>query len=678
MHLLERALSTAKHFAVFPVSPNGKRPLFSKAEGGRGVLDATRDPDQIRAWWTATPDANIGIHPAATGWLVVDLDIKPDVDGRVTWTENFGGLDDTFTVETPSGGLHLYYRLGFLDDAPGPSRGRLGPGVDVRCHNSYVLAPGSVVDGKPYRVIGKRAAAPVPAPVLQRSGEVLARAENAGEWLVDPDLPRNVDRARRYVADLEADECEGARSDSAYRYAAQLREFGCSEETTAALLEQWNARLAVPLPDDRLAGTVANAYLYAKRPAGALGLDTLTTFGADILAQCRPPGATLADLGKEDRTEPAGTATSGWPLFTPAEADAQPVPSWTIDEVIPSDGIAILYGPRSSLKTFVALDMALCIATGRPWGRPADGHEIINAGPVVFAAGEGAGRFRFRRQAWEQSRGVTLGAEFMFSDRLPRLGDEAEVVAFIQALKPLKPAAVFLDTLTRAMSGLDENKAPDHAMAYDAVSAIQRHLGCPVILIGHTGKDVGQGLRGSSVLPDNVDTMLLVEREGDRVAVKVTKQKDGRDDFKPWTFKLRQLDSERLTLEPISPDQIKSAKRIEADYRRAVAVDVLCRVSARTMVAAHLAEAMATAMAPDDGPVPDSGPLLLWLKGDGAAVLADRLASSKPLEFFAGAPPTGGIDFLPEMGDTGGAPVRAPSTTPGGLAPAGGPFRSRK
>lgn len=59
--------SSAKPRYVFPVKPWAKEPL-----GGHGHIDATVYPDQIRTWWTATPDANIGLHLAKSGLVALD------------------------------------------------------------------------------------------------------------------------------------------------------------------------------------------------------------------------------------------------------------------------------------------------------------------------------------------------------------------------------------------------------------------------------------------------------------------------------------------------------------------------------------------------------------------------------------------------------------------------------
>ncbi|KYH44743.1 bifunctional DNA primase/polymerase [Branchiibius sp. NY16-3462-2] len=58
---------------VFPCVVEGKRPLTR-----RGFLEASSDPEQVAAWWSRTPNANIGIPTgAASGVVVVDVDVQP-------------------------------------------------------------------------------------------------------------------------------------------------------------------------------------------------------------------------------------------------------------------------------------------------------------------------------------------------------------------------------------------------------------------------------------------------------------------------------------------------------------------------------------------------------------------------------------------------------------------------
>src|SRR4051812_46368242 len=67
--LANAALWYAEHgWPIFPLRPHGKTPLTA-----HGFKDATTDTGTVRDWWTATPDANIGV---ATGVLfdVIDVD----------------------------------------------------------------------------------------------------------------------------------------------------------------------------------------------------------------------------------------------------------------------------------------------------------------------------------------------------------------------------------------------------------------------------------------------------------------------------------------------------------------------------------------------------------------------------------------------------------------------------
>lgn len=130
--------------------PKGKRPLFRKAHrdgepechgecgrDGHGFYDATTDVDKVRAWWRATPQANIGL-PTGLLFDVIDVDLPagyfslgemraddvlPTIHGRVI---------------TASGGTHLYIR----PDGDGNATGIL-PGIDWRGRGGYVVAPPS-------------------------------------------------------------------------------------------------------------------------------------------------------------------------------------------------------------------------------------------------------------------------------------------------------------------------------------------------------------------------------------------------------------------------------------------------------------------------------------------------------------------------------------------------------
>jgi hypothetical protein len=92
---------------IFPLRPGGKEPLTT-----HGVKDATRDPKQIRAWWTRWPDANIAVACGRDSICCLDIDSKGNARGEhYAAAAQAAGLLDGWIAElsTPSGGRHLWY-----------------------------------------------------------------------------------------------------------------------------------------------------------------------------------------------------------------------------------------------------------------------------------------------------------------------------------------------------------------------------------------------------------------------------------------------------------------------------------------------------------------------------------------------------------------------------------------
>lgn len=123
--------------AVFPLRPGTKVPL----RGSRGLLDASQDPDRIRAWWTRWPSANVAV---ATGGLVDVIDVDPA--GVTAWARQDDWPEPIGVVCTPRpGGAHLYVPAAGLPNTTG-----MAPGVDYRGRGGYVVAPPSRLTDRPH------------------------------------------------------------------------------------------------------------------------------------------------------------------------------------------------------------------------------------------------------------------------------------------------------------------------------------------------------------------------------------------------------------------------------------------------------------------------------------------------------------------------------------------------
>src|SRR3954451_13083537 len=108
---LEAALAfAARDWPVFPLKPGEKVPLIAKAAGGNGCHDATTDLEQVQAWWTRWPGANIGLACGVAFWV---LDFDPDKGGSETMArlrDEVGPLPGTVFSRTGSGGHHCLFR----------------------------------------------------------------------------------------------------------------------------------------------------------------------------------------------------------------------------------------------------------------------------------------------------------------------------------------------------------------------------------------------------------------------------------------------------------------------------------------------------------------------------------------------------------------------------------------
>ena len=222
-------------------------------------------------------------------------------------------------------------------------------------------------------------------------------------------------------------------------------------------------------------------------------------------------------------------------LLGSADLDALPPLAWRVRGVLPAVGLAGLYGPSASGKSFLAFDMAAAIADGRRWFDCR-----VEAAPVVYAALEGEAGFKLRAHAWEVHKGRKLPADLHMVLQPFRL-TESQDVRDMAAVVPAG-AVVFLDTLNRAAPTADENSSKDMGEILEAAKQLQCLTGGLVVLIHHTGKDATKGLRGHSSLFAALDAAVEVSRDGDRREWRVAKSKDGKDgDTQPFKLQIETL-----------------------------------------------------------------------------------------------------------------------------------------
>lgn len=291
-------------FFVFPLAANSKAPAL--AENWKDI--ATNEPKRAARMWTrhtsgAVLDYNIAIctgTPIHNGFLVViDVDVSDGKPGRSSLAEleaDHGTLPPTLTVCTSRGGEHRY----FISPHPlGNSQSKIGPGLDVKGQNGYVVAPGSTVNGGEYTVSNPCRIAALPAAFVELCGRPKKKTQvDRAIPLVDWDQEHHTGRAIEWLE-------EHAPPNGTYHVACHVRGFGISQEKCLDLmLEHWRDRLNLDKDDAHIAFRVANAYSYGQDPPGILCAEAeFDAVEVDTTRTANPPTGAWqdpADLWEQD------------------------------------------------------------------------------------------------------------------------------------------------------------------------------------------------------------------------------------------------------------------------------------------------------------------------------------------------------------------------------------------
>lgn len=213
--MLDHALAyAAAGLPVLALRPRAKEPATP-----HGKDDATTDPTTITRWWSRNPNCNIGLRPPE-GMLVVDID--PRNGGDLTLRER---LPKTWTAETGSGGLHLWFRA-----AGRRWRSCLADGVDLKWSAGYLVAAPSVhPSGGVYRWLNQ-------APIALAPGWLLSKATRPLPPPPQPFTGTVGGREAGLVAAV-AGAVEGARNGVLYWAARRALESGAYQEIRHAIAD---------------------------------------------------------------------------------------------------------------------------------------------------------------------------------------------------------------------------------------------------------------------------------------------------------------------------------------------------------------------------------------------------------------------------------------------------------
>jgi hypothetical protein len=187
--------------------------------------------------------------------------------------------------------------------------------------------------------------------------------------------------------------------------------------------------------------------------------------------------------------------------LTDMQADG---PVWMIEGLWGAEAVGIIGGEPKSGKTFLALDLAVAVATGAPCLRR---FPTRRTGAVLlYVAEDSYAILRQRLQGIAAAAGVDFETLDIHIICVPTLRlDRADHQRALRAtVARLRPALLSLDPLVR-LHAIDENVAAAVAPLLAYLRALQREFHTGVVLVHHARKGAahergGQALRGSSDL----------------------------------------------------------------------------------------------------------------------------------------------------------------------------------
>jgi hypothetical protein len=206
-------------------------------------------------------------------------------------------------------------------------------------------------------------------------------------------------------------------------------------------------------------------------------------------------------------------------------APCPPERHWLIEGLWAEQAVGIVGGEPKCCKSFLALDMAVAVASGAPCLRR---FPVVHTGRVLLYAAEDA-----LHVVRERLEGICNAASVRLADldiqvitaptvRLDLGADQQRLADTVSSLRPL---LLVLDPFVR-LHRIDENASAEVAPLLAYLRDLQRRFALAVALVHHARKGAarlrdGQALRGSSEFHAWGDSNLYLRRRGEELVLAV-------------------------------------------------------------------------------------------------------------------------------------------------------------
>lgn len=240
----------------------------------------------------------------------------------------------------------------------------------------------------------------------------------------------------------------------------------------------------------------------------------------------------------------------------------QPEKEYIVQDLIGVGDIATIIGDAGSKKTWISLDVAVCVGLGKDWL----GRHVSRSNVLIIDEESGERRLKMRlgdcMRAHEA--GTDLPLAFTSLAGVTLTTDSGKAI-LNNAIAETQPRLIVMDALQDLTLGLDENSGKELAPAIYTLRQIAETHGCAIWLIHHVNKQ--GGYRGHSSIKGLVDVMLKCESATDSSHIQFTAEKTRDSLIKPFAATAH-FDIGRFWLSDAEPQQRAASLGRPARYVR--------------------------------------------------------------------------------------------------------------
>ncbi|MFV0443618.1 MAG: bifunctional DNA primase/polymerase [Planctomycetaceae bacterium] len=463
--VFEAALRYAElGYPVFPCAQGEKLPRTV-----HGFKDASTDPEQITAWWTKRPAANIGIP--TEGLLVLDVDVESTwLDGKPEWERDLAVAPLSIT---PSQGRHYVFRQ------PEGKHWRntesdIAPHIDTRGDGGLFVAPPSALPaGQSYRwapgseLDVPRERLPEPPGWLIEILDHIEAARSSGA--TSPSSPR--DAASDAVANTIP---SGQRNGTLAKLAGTMRRVGMSPgEIQAALLKANTDRCQPPL-DAREVVRIAES-------VGRYEPDQISV--------------ALIENHWEQFVATGGDAVFRFQTITSRELNAADYrQEFLVENILVRGQPMIVAGPRKALKTNSCIDLALSLGGGGLFLGRFNIPHAVRVGMMSAESGPATIQETARRIARTKSIDLDRLENVVWSLDVPQLDNPVHVAGLQRWIQENALDVLILDPTYLMMFGIGQDAGNLFVVGryLQVITELVRETGVTPILCHHLRKGLAE------------------------------------------------------------------------------------------------------------------------------------------------------------------------------------------